>query len=245
MASMNIKRRFTPADSMVDLVKEDFNILPILSRFSLPLGFGNKTIAEVCMEQGIDTDIFLLIVNFIFSGKIISEKPSGMAATGIVDFLHNSHTYFLTYKFPHIRANLINALDCHHSDINPAIIRFFDEYVEEVKKHFEYEETTLFPYIRQLAEGHRSDYNIEVFRRHHDEIGEKLSELKNIILRYYSTSRPNLMYDALVDIFNCEDDLDIHNDIENYILVPMIASLEHIRDTSEPYNKPISRRKKS
>ncbi len=242
---MNIKRRFTPADSMVDLVKEDFNILPILSRFSLPLGFGNKTIAEVCAEQGIDTDIFLLIVNFIFSGKIISEKPSAMAANGIVDFLHNSHTYFLTYKFPHIRSNLLNALDGHHSDINPAIMRFFDDYVEEVRKHFEYEETTLFPYIRQLARGQRSDYNIEVFRRHHDEIGEKLSELKNIILRYYSTSRPNLMYDALVDIFNCEEDLDTHNDIENYILVPMIASLEHIRDTSPRFDKPTSRRKKS
>lgn len=243
---MNIKRRFTPADSMVDLVKEDFNILPILSRFSLPLGFDNKTIAEVCNEQGIDTDIFLLIVNFIFSGKIISEKPSGVAATGIVDFLHNSHTYFLTYKFPHIRANLVNALDCHHSDINPAIMRFFDDYVEEVKKHFEYEETTLFPYIRQLAAGHRSDYNIDIFRRHHDEIGEKLSELKNIILRYYSTSRPNLMYDALVDIFNCEEDLDIHNDIENYILVPMIAALEHTGDTIDHhYTKPLSRRKKS
>ncbi|MDE5786581.1 MAG: hypothetical protein K2H98_08630, partial [Duncaniella sp.] len=34
------------------------------------------------------------------------------------------------------------------------------------------------------------------------------------------------MYDALVDIFNCEDDLESHADIENHILIPMIASME-------------------
>lgn len=212
---------------MVDLIKEDFNILPILSRFSLPLGFGNKTIAEVCSDAGIDPELFLLIVNFIMTGQIISPGSSARTAAGIVDFLHNSHEYFLTYKFPHIRTNLLNALDCHHSDINPAIVGFFDEYVEQVKIHFAYEEHTLFPYIRQLLHGERADYNIDIFRRHHDEIGEKLSDLKNIILRYYSTSRPNLMYDALVDIFNCEEDLDIHNDIENFILVPMISTIEH------------------
>ncbi len=219
-------RHFTGADSLVDLVKEDFNILPILSRFSIPLGFGNKTIAEVCGESGIDVDIFLLIVNFILTGQIVSETPSDTAANGIVDFLHNSHDYFLTYKFPHIRANLLKALDCHHSDINPAIVRFFDSYIDQVRIHFAYEENTLFPYIRSMLAGERTDYNIDIFRRHHDEVGEKLSDLKNIILRYYTTSMPNLMYDVLVDIFNCEEDLDTHSEIENFILVPMIAELE-------------------
>lgn len=219
-------RHFTGADSLVDLVKENFNLLPILSRFSLPLGFGNKTIAEVCAEEKIDADVFLLIVNFILTGQIVNETPSAEAARGLVDFLHNSHDYFLSYKFPHIRTNLLRALDAHHSDINPAIVSFFDGYVEQVGKHFAYEETVFFPYVKQLINGEASDYNVEIFRKHHEEIGEKLADLKNIILRYYTTSMPNLMYDVLVDIFNCEEDLDLHNEIENFILVPMIASLE-------------------
>lgn len=220
-------RHFVETDSLVDLVKENFNLLPILSRFSLPLGFGNKTIAEVCAEQNIDVDVFLMIVNFILTGQIINETPTGKAAAGLVDFLHNSHEYFLDYKFPHIRTNLLRALDAHHSDINPAIVNFFDGYVEQVEKHFAYEESVFFPYVKQLIAGEKSDYNVDIFRRNHEEIGEKLADLKNIILRYYTTSTPNLMYDVLVDIFNCEDDLDTHNEIENFILVPMIASLEH------------------
>lgn len=225
-----MKRLSTPVtanDLLVDLIKEDFNILPILSRFSIPLGFGNKNISEVCLENDIDTDIFLLIINFILTGVIpAEEKCSIKSAIGIVDFLHNSHDYFLGYKFPHIRANLVSALDQTHSDINPAIISFFDSYVSQVKAHFDYEELNVWPYIRNLVSNTDSSYNIDIFRKHHDEIGEKLSDLKNIILRYYTTSMPNKMYDALVDIFNCEEDLNTHHAIENHILIPMISALE-------------------
>ncbi len=224
---MRYSRHFTPHDSVIDLVKEDFNILPILSRFSIPLGVGNKTVAEVCEEAGIETHVFLLIINYLISGKIEPEYLSGSNAVGIVDFLHNSHDYFLSYKFPHIRNNLLSALDGNHSDINPAIVQFFDDYVELVRQHFHYEEDTVFPYIRALVQGEKSNYRIDTFRRHHDdEIGRKLSELKNIILRFYTTSMPNRMYDVLVDIFNCEEDLGSHNDIENSILIPMISGLE-------------------
>ncbi len=215
-------------DSMLRLVNEDFNILPILSRFSIPLGFGSKTIRDVCNEAGIDTDTFLLIVNFTLSGEIPSHGNTIKEAIGIVDFLHNSHDYFLGYKLPHIRHNLLEALDDSYSDINPAIINFFDEYVNQVSNHFDYEENYVWPYIRSLNGSHpQSAYNIQTFKKHHDEISEKLSDLKNIILRYYTTSMPNRMYDALVDIFNCEADLNSHHAIENRILIPMVAEIEH------------------
>ena len=34
------------------------------------------------------------------------------------------------------------------------------------------------------------------------------------------------MYDVLVDIFTCEEDLNSHTDIENHILIPMISAIE-------------------
>lgn len=224
---MRISRTFAPHDTLADLIREDFNILPILSRFSIPLGFGNSTIKDVCSQAGIDPAIFLLVINFLLSGHINSRLPKGKAALGIVDFLHNSHDYFLVYKFPHIRNNLVNALDKLHEDINPSILQFFDDYVDQVREHFRYEEQTVFPYVRGLASGVKSDeYDISVFSKNHEDIDEKLSDLKNIILRYYKTSKPDKMYDALVDIFNIEDDLESHTEIENHILVPMARALE-------------------
>ena len=196
---------FSANDSLVDLINRDFNILPILSRFSIPLGFGTKSIGEVCQEAGINTELFLLIVNFILTGKVYGIKTEH--AEGLVDFLHKSHDYFMAFKFP--------------------IVRFFDDYVKQVKDHFDYEETTVFPYVRSLAEGVAiPGYSISQFTRHHDKISEKLDELKNIILRYYTTSVPDLMYDVLVDLYNCQSDLENHNDIENTILVPVTTTLE-------------------
>lgn len=225
--SKKCDRRFTAHDFMVDLVEADFNILPILSRFSIPLGFGTKSIEEVCGESRINCDVFLLIVNFIMTGSLDSGELSPESLEGVVDFLHKSHDYFLVYKFPHIRANLVSALDVAHSDINPAIVNFFDVYVNEVKKHFDYEESTVFPYIRSLVRSEDSSkFKIDIFRKHHDEMGEKLADLKNLILRFYTTSMPDRMYDVLVDVFNCEEDLNTHRDIENHLLVPATALLE-------------------
>ncbi len=219
-------RVFTGKDSLVDLIEENYNLLPVLSRFNVPLGFQNKRINEVCSENSIDVDVFLFIVNFILSGKLDTDKLGSVSPLAIVDFLHNSHDYFLKYKFPHIRRNLLAALDDCHNDINPAIISFFDSYIEEVKKHFSYEEKTVFPYIRTLMTNKSRDYCIAEFKRNHDEIGEKLTELKNIILRFYTTSMPNRMYDVLVDLYNAEEDLECHNDIENQILIPLVAMIE-------------------
>lgn len=227
---MKLSRRFTAADTVVDLVREDYNILPVLSRFSLPLGFGPATVGELCERCGISTDVFLLIVNFLLSGEIDGDKMRAVPVTGVVDFLHNSHDYFLAYKFPHIRANLLGALDDSHTDINPIIVRFFDDFVHHVEEHFRYEERTVFPHVRAIAAGTPSDYSIATFtRQHDDEISRTLRELKNIILRYYDTSRPYRMYDVLVDICNVEDDLESHNVIENNILVPLARDEEKRR----------------
>lgn len=220
-------KKFTANDCVVDLVNEDYNILPVLSRFSLPLGFGNMTVGELCASSGIDVNVFLLVVNFLLSGELDRDLLGKVSPVDVVSFLHNSHDYYLSYKFPHIRTNLLNALDDNHQDINPIIINFFDDYINLVKRHFEYEENVVFPYVRALYAGEHSKYTIEVFRRQHDdEVEEKLSELKNIILRYYTTSMPYKMYDVLVDIFNCEDDLASHSHIENKVLIPLIYKKE-------------------
>ena len=227
---MKTFRRFTPEDSMVDLIKEDYNLLPLLSRFSIPLGFGNNTVGQTCENAGISTSLFLLVINFTVSGELDTKFIGDIDAEGIVDFLHNSHKYFLSYKIPHIRANLIGALDGSHNDINPIILDFFDNFVEQVREHFEYEEGTVFPYIRNLLAGIASDYSIDIFRHNHHEVGETLSELKNLILRYYTTSMPDVMYDALVDICNCEEDLESHSTIENNVLIPLIDHVESTRN---------------
>ena len=44
---------------MCDLVCDRYPVLLIMSRFGIALGFGDKTIGEVCLDSGVDTATFL------------------------------------------------------------------------------------------------------------------------------------------------------------------------------------------
>ena len=155
-----------------------------------------------------------------------------------MEFLQNSHDYFL--KYGHAYApDLASALEETHNDINPAIIAFFDSYLEEVRKHFAYEEKK-YSLIHTRACMRRA-YKLQHKRiqKHHDEVGEKLTELKNIILQFYTTSQPNKMYDVLVDLYNAEEDLESHSEIENHILIPSYCP-ERDYTRQHPAMKPLN-----
>lgn len=51
-------------DKMISLIADNYNILQSLGRFGINLGFGDKTVREVCEDQNVDTYTFLAVVNF-------------------------------------------------------------------------------------------------------------------------------------------------------------------------------------
>ncbi len=68
--------KYKPTDKMSNVISENYSLISVMSRFGLPLGFGEKTVAEVCNEQGVDCNTFLIVVNFVnengFSGILKS-----------------------------------------------------------------------------------------------------------------------------------------------------------------------------
>ena len=54
-----------------------------------------------------------------------------------------------------------------------------------------------------------------------------MQELKNIIIKYYtSTDSVDLLNNVLFDIFNCENDLHQHCEVEDELFVPAVQLLE-------------------
>lgn len=215
---------------MSDLLCENYSLLQVFSRFGLSLGFGEKTVAEVCAENGVDCTTFLIVVNFLVEGSDrICDHVDGLSVTALMNYLRQSHTYFLDFQLPTIRKKLIEAIDCSpENKVAFLIIQFFDAYVSEVRKHMEYEDQTVFTYVEELMDGTTSSrFNIGIYSRHHDQINVKLTELKNIIIKYYPSPKDNLLLNAtLFDIFICEEDLATHNRVEDYLFVPAIMEME-------------------
>ena len=206
----------------------------ILSRFGIALGFGDRTVDEVCCQSGVDTATFLAVVNLLYDEGTTTVDCRNVSLEAFLRYLHNSHDYFLQYRLPDIRRKLSEAVACGCDGIAEAIIRFFDDYAAEVHKHMMYEEETVFPYVRQLLTGEcPAGYDIETFHRQHDQIEAKLTELKNILIKYYPASEScgKEMNGVLFDIFLCESELASHNDLENRLFIPAVAEVERkIRD---------------
>ncbi len=209
---------------MSDLVTENYRVLLAMSRFGIGLGFGDKTIGEVCTENGVDTGTFLAVADMMLGGD---AEEYTVSPESLVMYLHNSHDYFLDFRLPKIRRDLVGILGHPQDDLTKAVVNYFDGYAAEVRKHMMYEEETVFPYVRSLLKGERNGkYSISVFQKHHDQVEERLREFKQILIKYYPSKSTNELNSLLFDIFNCEYDLRSHNEIEDLLFVPVILGLE-------------------
>lgn len=219
----------TARSKMSDLITGSAPALLIITRFGIPLGFGDKSIGLLCKEHGVDTHTLLLLVNSsILEGyEPTSEQIASIHLDSLITYLLNSHAYFLDFRLPLIRQRLLSAISNCPQELAYVIRRFFDEYVEEVHKHMNYEDRTVFPYARRLASGERDGhYNIGIFSKRHDQIELKITELKNLLIKYYTAPSGYELTAVLHDIFSVEIDLAAHNYIEDSIFTPYIQYLE-------------------
>ena len=227
---MNEQHKYRATDKMSDLICDNYSLLMVMSRFGLSLGFGDKSVKDVCEAQHVDYRTFLAVANFISEEQYsYSADNDSFSIPALMDYLKRAHAYFLDFNLPAMRRKLIEAIDCSRdNDVTYLILKFFDEYAKEVRRHMEYENKAVFTYVEQLLQGRPSDvYNIATFASKHNQIDTKLKELKNIIIKYYPEKENNNLLNAvLFDIFNCEQDLASHCQVEDYMFVPSVAQIE-------------------
>ena len=228
--AMYKKGLYRETDKMSDLICENYPMVLVMSRFGIALGFGEKSIGEVCRQNGVDANTFLTVVNFL-TGEVqglTDEVSNALSLETLIRYLHNARDYFLAFRLPNMRRKLNEAISTCPEDVAFVIRRFFDEYAEEVNKHMTYEEKVVFPYVRDLLNGKASDkYNISIFRKRHEQIDQKLSDLKNILIKYYPGEGGHLLNSVLFDLFTTEEDLVSHSLVEDNLFVPSIVWYEN------------------
>ncbi|MFI3295732.1 MAG: hemerythrin domain-containing protein [Rikenellaceae bacterium] len=224
-------KKYNPTNTMSELICDNYPMLLVMSRFGIDLGFAEGTIAQVCQTNNVDLDTFLAVVNTLIAQNQKEVTPKGLSINSLIDYLHNSHSYFLEYRLPTIRQELIEALGSKN-DAAVVILSYYDEYVAQVNEHMMHEEKSLFPSIKALVSGEKTTSGaVEIDSKHHHRIEEKLSELKNILIKYYPAKSTNELNNVLYDIFSCERDLASHNSLEEVLLIPAIKEFEAKKTT--------------
>ncbi|MFT3740135.1 MAG: hemerythrin domain-containing protein [Breznakibacter sp.] len=226
---------------MADVVMLDIQLLAVIQRLEIPLGFREKTVAEVCGDHDVDVNFFIQLAN-TFRDKDYSHPESFMAfsATSMVKYLRTSHRCYVDHRVPAIEEMIIDLENDLGKDSNAELLlNFFREYVREFHAHLELEEKVVFPYVLMLKscidEGkilsefneRFNNYYIDKYLEDHNDIEEKLFDLKNILLKYMPPPTNSCKYNNLIfELFRLEDDLKDHSNLEDKVFIPRVKSME-------------------
>ena len=221
-------KKYEPDDKMISLIRDNYDLLQMLGSFGISLGFGDKTVKETCADNDVDTYTFLAVVNFTINGAGDFEYSEQLSVPTLLHYLEACHAYFLDFQLPYIRRELQESLD-ERDALAKLILRIYDGYAQEIRRHMRYEQNTLFPYVQSLLDGHpTASYDVDTFSKHHGATDKKLSELKLLIIKYLPQDglHNNLLTATLHDIYENEVWLRQHAMVEDHIFVPAIRRLE-------------------
>ena len=216
---------YEPDDKMISLIRDNYNLLQSLGSFGISLGFGDKTVKQVCEEQKVDTYTFLAVVNFTINGNSYLEDVSKLSVPTLLQYLRASHAYYIEFQLPFIRRELMDALD-ENDSLAKLIMKLYDEYARSVTTHMKYEERNVYPYVEALLEGKvAGSFEIDMYSKHHSQESTKLRELKSIIIKNLPSDGLQLSA-TLYDIYNNEEWLALHAQVEDNIFIPAVRRLE-------------------
>lgn len=226
----NITIIFDKTMRMSDLVDADFNLLLLLNKLDISLGFGDKSVAEVCKENNFNADCFLFLANFQSNKSItnVEKEFEKLPLEPFLVYLKKSHTYFLDRRLPNIRRKLELVFASLDKKLQNVVLNFFDNYTKEVLDHMQYEDEVVFPYVRSLInETPDNKYSINIFEERHNDIEGKMTDLKQILLKYVSGSIDQmLMVNVLMELYMSENELEAHTFIEDSLVIPRVKEIE-------------------
>lgn len=226
---------------MSEVIASQPSLLQMICRFGIQLGVGDKTVREVCEASGVDTTTFLAVANFMKHGQSVAPFfIDKVSVEALVKHLKAAHDFFFDFQLAHIRRKLLDAIDCsRQNEVAFLILKFYDEYLAEVRKHMEFENKRVFTYVDQLLAGRcPAESLLPHAMKGHEAMDRKLQELKNIIIKYYTPTdsvSSDLLCNVLLSIYNCESDLRQHCAMEDALFVPAVRLLEEkVRTEPQP-----------
>lgn len=226
---------------MADVLHSNYLLLPVLSRFDIKLGFGEKTVKDICTEKNIDIPFFVAMLNTFSNENYFPEEDiHTFNVLAIVQYLRKTHRYYIDTLVPtieHLIDTLVQSSSKHNRSLK-SVKKYFREYKKELIEHLEQEDTVTFPYIEYIYHTyHRTGekqprlpkmkYSMMRFKREHTNIDEKLLDLKNILIKYITGEYNEAVCNAIIfELFRLEKDIQDHTRIENTILLPLVAKME-------------------
>lgn len=226
----------TPEMPLSAALEQHPTLIPLVSRFGIRLGLGEKSVATVCDEHHMEPGFLLTLMNtYLFEEYFPEQKLKSFHVSQLVDYLAKTNAYYLHQQLPNIERHLGSLIASGEgANKNLALIgRFFARFKESLTASIEYDTREWFPYCLALSQG-KSDAAAKACApavqatetEEEDPAVSLLRDLRSIMVRHLSgTYNDNLAYAVIFALDSIEHDIRQHNRIRNRILTPIIHAL--------------------
>ena len=224
-------------------VADDFRTAAIFSNYKIDFCCnGNRTVAEACDKNGIDSNVLLDELNDILNSKTdetIDYKswPIDLLA----EYIEKKHHRYVEEKIPVLR-QFLDKLCRVHGERHPELLKIselFTASVGELASHMKKEELILFPFVKRMVKAKLGNEAIQspqfgtvenpiaMMMEEHDNEGQRFRDIAELTDNYTPPADACNTYKvtyAMLDEF--EKDLHLHIHLENNILFPKAIKLE-------------------
>ena len=227
---------------LADVIQMNYMLIPVIHRFGINLGFGDKTVDDVCQENEVDLNFFLQLVNAYHDQDYFpKEELQTIPVKDIVAYLKMTHASYLNTTLSEIEQKIFSLAseDTEDKKYIELIRNFFEGYKTELTAHIMHEEDVVFPYVLTVDEIIKKQefsdknqqifdsFSIEKYEEGHDDVEEKLMDLRTIMIKYLTPPANVTLYHSIIqDLFRLEEDLNYHSRIEDKVLIPKIILME-------------------
>ncbi len=221
---------------MADVVLNNPYLLLTLEHFEIDVPLHDKSLSTICKEHNLNPELFLTFANLYNGVRYTPSVPLSIYDTkAIVDYLKNSHKFYTEEIYPNILSTIKQMAEVNTFKEMALVQKFFIDYFNEVTEHLEYENKIVFPYVsglyEQIVNSKESEikakYSVLEYKDHHNDIEEKLNDLKNLLIKYLPQKNDHYLRRRLIlSLFEFEYDLNVHSQIEDLILIPLVTEME-------------------
>lgn len=229
-------KKISPDTKLADIITENETLIPVLNRFGIRLGVGDKSIKSVCREVHINPDLLVCIINTLTDVHYNpTETLQTFSVLQLVEYLKKENTYFrqeLSTIEMHINAFIKKSKN--KNDNLYLLQKVFGEFCQQMTTLIEQKETALFPEIIRIYENYYSPQDkkkgVESALFSDNEanaVREKLSDMKNLLIKHISGEYDeNLLYSIVRFLSHFEKEIHNQQQIENRVLKNVVEEMQ-------------------
>ena len=196
-------------------------MIPVLNRFGIKLGVGDKTLEELCNENNLDSELIITVLNVYLNKDYVPDLLESIETESIVEYFQHTVENYIHELIPNIEKHLNAFIVLSSSVMN------VDNNHSLNNNETDNEELGMLRLLFMKFKERMTNYLKRIANYDEDFPDDLLHDLKNILIKHLSTDyNQNLCHAVIFSIHSFEKDLEAHNRLREKVLQPKVNQLD-------------------